>query len=358
MSAQNVSEVSEQTWIRDVFPEWGTWLNEEIDGTTIPEKSCGLWWLGNMGVWVKSDRGTSLIVDAWVGSGKRTHAVPDMKPSHQWARMAGCRKTQPNLRLFSTVFNPFAISQLDAVLATHYHYDHIDINVVAAVLDNIAEPIPFIGPKYVVEQWVAWGVPENRCRAVRPGDVVEVKDVTIHVVESFDRTVLITDPPTREGQTPSDVVPDMDERSVNYVIETDAATIYHGADSHFSSQFAEHGKRFDIDIALLAYAENGIGIQDKMTSSDILRAAEALGTKVVIPMHWDAWTNALADPREVEALWRLRREHMAYTFHPFCWLPGGRYVYPRDRNRLEYFHDRGFDDRYSHPIDLPFKAFV
>lgn len=51
------------------------------------------------------------------------------------------------------------------------------------------------------------------------------------------------------------------------------------------------GRRFNIDVALLAFGENPIGIQDKMTSSDILRAAECLGAKVVIPLHWDAWTN-------------------------------------------------------------------
>ena len=51
------------------------------------------------------------------------------------------------------------------------------------------------------------------------------------------------------------------------------------------------GKRFNIDVAPLAFGENPIDIQDKMTSSDILCAAECLGAKVMIPLHWYAWTN-------------------------------------------------------------------
>ena len=54
-----------------------------------------------------------------------------------------------------------------------------------------------------------------------------------------------------------------------------------------------------VDVALVAYGENPPGIQDKMTSSDILRTAEALGCELVVPLHWDAWANSLADPHEV-----------------------------------------------------------
>ena len=36
-----------------------------------------------------------------------------------------------------------------------------------------------------------------------------------------------------------------------------------------------------------------------MTSADILRMAEALKTKVVIPVHYDIWSNFMADPKEI-----------------------------------------------------------
>ncbi|WEV68761.1 L-ascorbate 6-phosphate lactonase [Bifidobacterium sp. ESL0775] len=358
MAARNVSEVTRETWMQEVFPEWGTWLNEEIDRTKVPQGKFAMWWLGNMGIWLKTDQQTNLVVDFWCGTGKKTHDKPEMSDRHQWSRLTGGRTIQPNLRTIPMVMDPFSVTALDALLVTHYHHDHIDMNVVAAILQNVKEPIPFIGPQYAVDQWVAWGVPQERCRVVRPGDVLHIKDITINVVESFDRTVLITDPVKPEDRPDDDKVPDMDKRAVNYVIETSAGTIYHGGDSHYSTYYAEHGKRFDIDVALLAYGENPISVQDKMTSVDVLRATEALGAKVLIPLHWDVWSNMLANPHEVETLWRMRRERFDYKFHPMCWMPGGKFVYPDDKGKLEYYHERGFEDRYTHPVNVPFTAFL
>lgn len=83
-------------------------------------------------------------------------------------RMAGVKKLQPNLRTTPFVLDPFAIRQIDAVLATHDHNDHIDVNVAAAVMQNCADDVPFIGPQTCVDLWVGWGVPKERCIVVKP----------------------------------------------------------------------------------------------------------------------------------------------------------------------------------------------
>ena len=59
-------------------------------------------------------------------------------------------------------------------------------------------------------------------------------------------------------------------------------------------------------MALGSYGENPRGITDKMTSADMLRMAEALNTKVVIPFHHDIWSN-FADPQEIRVLWEMKR---------------------------------------------------
>lgn len=357
MAIKNIKDVTEQTWKDEVFPEWGTWLNEEIDNTTVKPGTFDLWWLVNMGLWFKSDQQTSVAIDLWAGTGKTTHDKPDMNDRHQWARLTGGRTIQPNLRAQPMVLDPFAIHHLDALLCTHFHHDHIDMNVAAAVCQNTPATVPLIGPQAVVQQWLDWGVPKERCIVVAPGDVVHIKDVEIDVTDSFDRSVLITDPDL--PNIPSDdVVPPMDPRAVNFVIKTAAGTLYDAADSHYSAYFAKHGQDFDIDVATVAYGENPVGVQDKMTSVDVLRAAEALRTKVIIPLHWDVWTNMLADPQEVQTLYELRRDRFNYQFHPFSWLPGGKFVYPDDQHKRSYYHDRGFHDRYTHPVNLPYKSFL
>lgn len=193
-----VQSITRESWILSTFPEWGSWLNEEIEQEQVAPGTFAMWWLGCTGIWLKSEGGTNVCVDFWCGTGKQSHGNPLMKTGHQMQRMAGVKKLQPNLRTTPFVLDPFAIRQIDAVLATHDHNDHIDVNVAAAVMQNCADDVPFIGPQTCVDLWVGWGVPKERCIVVKPGDVVKVKDIEIHALDAFDRTALITLPPIRK----------------------------------------------------------------------------------------------------------------------------------------------------------------
>ena len=234
-----------------------------------------MWWIGCTGIWLKTETGTNIATDVWFGNGKRSQKTKEMAPFHQMRNMTGGRATQPNLRAAPIVYDPFAVTQVDAVLATHIHQDHIDPYFAAAVLKNCAPDVPFIGPQGCADIWTKWGVPAKRIKVVRPGDTVTIKDVEIVVLESFDRTVLVTSNEPLQGKVPA-----MDDRAVNYLFKTPGGNLYHSGDSHYSIRFAKHGKEHEIDVALGSYGENPVGNQDKMTSVDILRMAEALGTKV------------------------------------------------------------------------------
>ncbi|MFK4996729.1 L-ascorbate 6-phosphate lactonase [Bacillus sp. N9] len=264
-----------------------------------------MWWLGCTGIWLKTEGNANLLVDLWCGSGKRTRKEKLMKKGHQMQRMSGVRKLQPNLRTAPFVIDPFAIKELDALIVTHFHSDHLDINTAAAVLQNCDESVPFIGPQAVVDIWKEWGVPESRCKVVRPGDTVKIKDVEIVVLEAFDRTALITVP--EDVKLKGEMPMDMDEVAVNYLFKTPGGNLYHAGDSHYSNMFAKHGNEHEVDVALGAYGENPRGITDKLTSSDMLRMAESLRTKVVIPVHHDIWSNFQADPKELQLIWESKR---------------------------------------------------
>ncbi len=233
-------------------------------------------------------------------------------------------------------------NQLDFLLASHYHSDHIDINVAAAIINNPKlDHVKFIGPEYCTDIWKKWGVPADRCITVKPGDTVKIKDMEILALDGFDRTCLVTLPVQGaeenggelHGLCPSDE--EMGKKCVNYIFKTPGGNIYHGADSHYSVQFAKHGKEHDIDVALNNYGDNPVGIMDKMTSIDLLRMAEALRAKVV-----------------------MRKDRLQYKFHPFIWEVGGKYVYPRDKDLIEYHHPRGFDDCFEQEPNVPFKSIL
>lgn len=350
-----IDNITRESWILSTFPEWGTWLNEEIAEEVVKPGSVALWWLGCTGMWLKSEGNTNILLDLWVKSGKRTQKVKQMKSWHQHTRAVGARITQPNLRNVPVVIDPFQLQELDAVMSTHDHGDHIDENVAAAVVQN-HPGVPFIGPKACTDLWRSWGVPEDRLKTVRPGDSVKVGDVNIVVLESFDRTELVTAP---EGMVLKDKpVRDMDELAVNYLFETTGGNVYHSGDSHYSNYYAKHGKDHKIDVALGSFGENPIGMTDKMTAMGILRMAESLQTDVVIPIHHDIWSNFQADPNEILVLWNMRKKRLQYNFTPFIWQVGGKFVYPQDRLREVYMHRRGFEDAFENPHDLPFKSLL
>lgn len=351
-----IDEITRESWVKGAFPEWGTWLNEEIEQEKVKPGTFAMWWLGCTGIWVKTPGEANISIDFWCGTGKRTKASKNMVAGHQMANMCGGRLLQPNLRAVPFVLDPFAVRELDAVLATHYHADHMDINFAAAVLQNIAEPIPFIGPKAAVDLWLKWGVPAELCRIVRPGDSVKIKDIEIVALDSFDRTCLVT----TEGNTDiRGICPvDMDDKAVNYLIKTPGGNIYHSGDSHYSIYYAKHGKDYDIDVALGSFGENPVGVADKMTSVDVLRMAEALRCKVVIPFHYDVWTNFMADPNEILALYDMRKYRLDYRFKPFIWEVGGKYVFPDDGEKRQYHHPRGFADCFEHEQNIPFRSML
>ena len=351
-----VEEITRESWILATFPEWGTWLNEEIEAENVTPHTVSMWWLGCTGIWLKSEGSANLCIDLWCGTGKRTRKNPLMDEEHQMARMSGGKKLQPNLRNSPMVIDPFGIRTIDAVMATHMHNDHMDVNLAAAVLTHCDENVRFIGPSSCVEIWIKWGVPSQRCVSVKPGDTIQVKDVTIVVLDSFDRTVLITAPP--KGSLAGRLTDDMDDRSVNYLFQTSGGSIYHSGDSHYSNYYAKHGNDYEIDVAFAAYGENPRGMTDKMTESDVLRMAEALKAKVVIPIHHDICTNFLADPATILKLYEMKKDRLQYQFKPFIWQVGGKFTYPNDKDRLVYQYPRGFDDCFTKEINLPYRSFL
>lgn len=347
-----VDEITRENWILGAFPEWGTWLNEEIDAEKVEKGTVAMWWLGCTGIWVKSEGNANIAIDLWFGNGKRTKKKPYMDEYHQMRNMTGGRLMQPNLRAMPIVYDPFAVTAVDAVLSTHYHNDHIDPFFAVAVLKNCEDDVPFIGPLESVKKWLSYGVPEERCKIVKPGDVVKVKDVEIVVLDSFDRTCIVTAEKPLAGICPTD----MDEKAVNYLIKTPGGNIYHSGDSHYSVYYAKHGKDHKIDVAFGSYGENPAGNQDKMTSVDILRMAEALQTKVVIPFHYDVWTNFKADPAEIMMLYNFKKHVLDYQFKPFIWDVGGKFIYPNDKDKLQYHYRRGFEDCFTDEPNVPFRS--
>ncbi len=119
-------EIDRLQWILECFPEWGQFLNREIEETQVPEGNYALWWTGGMGFVLKSPGGAVLLVDNYAG------------PAHytEYEYCGVCRTSgSPTIdwmRLNPQVIDIFGFKTLDGVFCSHQHADHTDIYTLKA----------------------------------------------------------------------------------------------------------------------------------------------------------------------------------------------------------------------------------
>ena len=58
-----IAEITREKWILNAFPEWGTWLNEEIDAEKVAKNTFAMWWIGCTGIWSKTENNTNIAID-------------------------------------------------------------------------------------------------------------------------------------------------------------------------------------------------------------------------------------------------------------------------------------------------------
>ena len=54
-------------WLIECFPEWGQFLNNQIEKAKVPKGNYAFWWTGGMGFVLKSPGGAVLLVDNYAG---------------------------------------------------------------------------------------------------------------------------------------------------------------------------------------------------------------------------------------------------------------------------------------------------
>ena len=245
--------------------DWGDWLPRAV-ADADPE-SVAVWYLGCNGFVLKGREGTTLFVDPYVGTGDPPRTV----------------------RMIPVPFDPEDVSRADAVFATHEHSDHVHEASQAPILANTGAT--YYGPDDSIaiardENWSdLWSIDDDQFAEVAEGDSFDVGEFSVTVEPAYD--------------------PDA-THPVSYVIEHEAGTFFHGGDSKPAEAFADIGRRYDIDLGVLAFGSVGM-IPDKETGeprrtqwyadeNQIVAAARDLRLDRLLPSHWDMWKGLTADP--------------------------------------------------------------
>ncbi len=230
----------------------------------------GAWWLGQAGFLLEAG-GRRVLVDGYLSD--------TLAEKYRGT-------TFPHVRLVPPPLDPGALRDLDLVLATHAHTDHLDPGTIRPVA--AANPgCRFVVPASAAEVAISRGVPPDllvRASAFRP---LEIAGVRVHPLPSAHEQLALDD----AGE----------HRFLGYVLELGGATVYHPGDCIPYPELPSLLARHEVDLALLPV--NGrdarratSGVPGNFTLDEAMDLAAACGFGAVIGHHFGLFDFNTIDP--------------------------------------------------------------
>jgi L-ascorbate metabolism protein UlaG (beta-lactamase superfamily) len=201
-----------------------------------------------------------------------------------------------------------ALPEIDAVVISHDHYDHLDMPTVRALARD--QSAPFLVPLGIGAHLQRWGVPEARIIELDWDESATVSGVTFTITAArhFSGRGFSRDE-TLWG---------------SWVIKGETRRLFYTGDTGYFDGFArigaEHGP-FDATLVQVgAYGEMWPDIH--MTPEDGVRAHVDVRGGLMIPVHWCTWVLAFHPWGEpVDRVWREAKAHDVHLAIP---RPGQR----------------------------------
>ncbi len=164
------------------------------------------------------------------------------------------------------------IPEVDVVVFSHDHYDHLDYNTIKKIDSKVKE---YIVPLGVDQHLIRWGVDEEKIHTVAWWEDIEVSGI------KFTST---------PAQHYSGRLPWKNNTTLfsGYVMQKDDQQIYYTGDTGYGEFFKEINKRFGkMDLVIM---ENGqydkMWADCHMMPEEGVEAAKILQADVVLPVHW------------------------------------------------------------------------
>src|SRR5581483_10561891 len=159
--------------------------------------------------------------------------------------------------------NPEEVTFGDVIISTHAHIDHCHDGTILPILRNTDAFC--VAPATSIKQLLGGGVPAERMREVKPGDVFTFRDVQFHVYPSYDA---------------------FEPGAVTFVLTSGGTSLFVSGDTSDGPALAEIGAAHALDYALLAFGRTWY-----MSEAEMLAAARKLHPKTLLPFHWEFWRN-------------------------------------------------------------------
>jgi L-ascorbate metabolism protein UlaG (beta-lactamase superfamily) len=237
------------------------------------------WWLGQAGFLVAGGR-TSLLLD------------PFLAPHPE--------------RLKPSPLDANGATGIGAILYTHEHFDHLDLESLPA-LAAASPNAQIIVPRPLVSLLAEAGIDPARILGAQPDEAIHLGDAVVHPV------------PARHGVEVEDAYSFGEAisgglvRFLGYVVELNGVRFYHAGDTIRYDGQAERLRALAVDILLLPingrdeFRERHKGIVGNLDDRDAAQLAVDAGADLLIPMHYEMFASNLGNPAELVAI--IRNHH-------------------------------------------------
>jgi L-ascorbate metabolism protein UlaG (beta-lactamase superfamily) len=236
----------------------GIALAGEIQSSHPGPRTLHIWWLGQSGFVVKSRFGT-LVIDPYL--------------SDSLARKyAGT--SRPHDRLTACPILPNQLGEVDLVLSSHKHTDHMDPETLVPLMG--ANPRAELAvPEALIHHVEKMGVPARRLVGLDDGWTFERAGFFVRAIPSAHEG-LDTDANGRHLY-------------LGFVVEADGARFYHSGDCVVYDGLVENlgSETFDVVFLPINGRDPARGVPGNMTAEEALDLAAIVRPRFVVPHHYD-----------------------------------------------------------------------
>lgn len=170
------------------------------------------------------------------------------------------------------------IGEIDAVLLSHNHYDHLDKKTIKAIHSKVDM---FLVPAGLKRQLLRWGVQEEKIKECSWNQLIRWNQIEFTCL-------------TARHNSGRGVWDTNKTLWCSWLIKSKSYSIYFSGDSGYGKHFAEIGAVFkNIDLAILE-----CGQYDKrwknihMFPKEVVQAAKDLNAVLTLPVHWGMFSLA------------------------------------------------------------------
>jgi L-ascorbate metabolism protein UlaG (beta-lactamase superfamily) len=168
--------------------------------------------------------------------------------------------------------------QIDILLITHNHYDHLDYLTVSKLKDSVGVIITSLGVGADLERW---GVSSHKIKELNWWEAVELS-----------QGITFTAAPGRHFSGRN--FKRNETLWSSFILEIAGMRLFLGGDSGYDTHFTEIGKRFgSFDLAILECGQyNAFWANIHMMPEETAQAAIDLHAKTLLPVHWGKFSLA------------------------------------------------------------------